>query len=217
MGNLDESLGRDYVRQMCVGAIIPIGSDEVHLLRDVEEDGYRTKVLHLAATKPRWKSAKLPFDKLTSLADFSYPKLGYRVLSSPGQGPVVVSLATRRSAMRGLRLEQIGVEYLPVYYTLVPQFYEAWHEIREEQQIEAIFRPKFHGLAEGVKSMLNGDALAFAVSEDIAVMLAHNADTNRIADIFFKNKIVGSVDVDGTVSLYNKILQRDSLRRKLAI
>lgn len=214
MGNLKESLGTEYIQQMCVGAIFEVDGTAVHMLRGVQEDSYATKALDLTAEHPRWKSTRLPFDKLTSLASFSYPKLGYRMMESPDQGPIVVSLTNRRSAYRGLRLEQLMVEYMPVYLTLVPQFYEAWHTVGSEVKIKTIFRPSFWSFAEGIKQLMTGDALAFAVSEDIAVSMAHDMDRNKLANIYFKDKIVGSVSTDGTIALANKILQRDTLRRK---
>lgn len=213
MPNLNESLGLDYIRQMCVGAIFQI-DNEVHMLRDVDENTYHTKSIDLATNRLRWKSTKLPFDKLTSMANFSYPKLGYRMLHSPDQGPIVFTLTNRRSAHRGLRIEQLAVEYLNVYPNVLPEFFEAWHIIGSEQKIQTIFRPEFYSFAEGIKKLLNGEAIAFAVNEDIAVTLAFSDNQGKAADILFKGKVVGSVAEDGTIALSNKIMNRDSLRRK---
>lgn len=210
---LIDDLGENYVREWCTGAFFQTEPGSVYLLRNVYEDFLDTKQIVLNS-EGTWKSARLPLDTLTSLANFEYPKLGYRQLEGK-HGPIVHSVSNRRSARRGLRLENISAEPIPVYYAINPMMYDPWHEMDTVNKVRMIYSPTFTSFAEGVKMLLDGSTLAFAVSEDIAVTMSYADSPDVIAHILFRDKKVGEVTKDGVLSLHNKILQRASLRRKL--
>lgn len=219
MAHLAQTLGGDYVQSMCIGSLVRTNEQEVHLLQLVMDNnrGYQTRLARLNSTRRTWESGHLPLDAINSLADFAYPKLGYRQLDTAAYGKVVVDLSARRSAMRGLRFENILANPLPAYNVVIPGTADMWHERSGPEMARIIFTPKFTKFSEGIKELMAGEALGFAVNEDIAVTLSYNEGKDRIADILFHGKSVGSVAKDGTILLSNKIFQRAALRKKFEV
>jgi hypothetical protein len=73
----------------------------------------------------------------------------------------------------------------------------------------------FTPFSQGIKHLLDGDWIGFAVSEDLAVALSISQSHDRFADVFYRGRIVGNVDANGQVNLVNKVLQRASVKKKL--
>lgn len=213
--NLVESLGRDYVNQMCVGAIFQVEPKSVHVLRGAGADHLTTKKIVLDSKAP-WRDATLPLDALKSFADLAYPKLNYRQVESP-YGLIVTDVSMRRSASRGLRTENLRAQNLPVYSRILRREPEGWHALNVVGQIRMIYSPQWTPFSVGIKMLLEGDTLAFAVSEDIAVVSSCSGDKDKMADILFRGKKAGDIGEDGTVYLFNKILKRASVRNKLRL
>lgn len=214
--NLLQEFGADYVNQMCVGAWVRVG-DKVHYLRRASEAGYSTNSLDLTKNTDAMDVDMLPADGIKSLADFQYPKLGYREVEYGDKVRQVVQLHTRRSAMRGLRSDYLLANLLPIYNAVHPDMYSAWDDMNMARRVRAVFTPKFTGFAKGVRSLLAGESLGFAVNEDIAVTAAFASGADRAADVLFRGKVVGKVHEDGRIDLANKIANRASLLRHFEV
>lgn len=213
---LVQELGARYIREFFNNAFFLMDGN-IHQLRDADENNIYTLFVPLDSPnigREPWKESKFPSIRLQDFSNFQYPKLGYRQLQ---QGPVkncVVAVSTARSALRGLREESIKYEYLPVYNALGPYDQDSFHEVNRARRMKEIFKPTFTPFTSGLRKVLDGDWPGFAVNEDLAVGLCVSSDAGGF-DVFFRGRIVGNITQDGTVNITNKILKRDSIKRKL--
>lgn len=210
--DLNTDLGNQYVREFLVGACFQIG-DEAHWLRGADSTSITVHSVDLKGhASPQFKTQKLPLSILKGFETFRYPLLGYRQAKTE-MGPVVFSLSTTRSAHRGLRFELLKQTFLPVYnYVGAGATDEA--TIRSDAEaLKNIFAPKFTSFTQGIAQLLAGEIAGFAVNHQLAVAVSCTRGTDREYDVYFRERVVGSVNNKGNVSLNNKVLARtDNIR-----
>lgn len=216
--HLAEALGEDYVSQMCSGALVQMGN-EIHNLRGVYERGvsYTTNRMDLSEETPRWTTGTLPQERIRSLADLAYPRLGYREVRDNKYGPIVFHISSPRSAMRGLRIDRLHVGMPASLLSLMPNCAELWHMRRSEHNVKSIYSPTFTPFAVGIRKLIVGECVSFATSEDVAVVMTATAGPDIVAEILFRERGVGIVNGRGEVHLNNKILQKHGLSSKLGV
>lgn len=216
--HLAEALGEDYVSQMCSGALV-LMDGQVHQLRGVYERGvsYTTYRLNLDADSPRWDVGTLSQERIKSLADLAYPRLGYREVVDNKYGPIVFHISNPRSAMRGLRIDRMRVEVPASLMTLLPACVDLWNRRRSEVNVKSIYAPTFTPFKEGISKIISGEYISFAASEDVAVVMTATAGPDIVAEILFRERGVGFVNGRGEVHLNNKILQKHGLTNKLGV
>lgn len=216
--HLAEALGEDYVSQMCGGALLQM-DDTVHSLRGVYESGvsYITNSIKLTDNTPQWTTSTIPQDRLKSLADLAYPRLGYRQVVHDKFGPVVIHLSNPRSAMRGLRIDRVLAQPPQSLNAILPMAVDIWEIQRSELKVKSIYAPTFTPFAEGLRKVIAGEYVSFASSEDVAVVMTATAGPDIVAEILFRERSVGFASGNGDLHLNNKILQKHGLVGKLGL
>lgn len=212
--HLNEDLGHRYVQEWFTGALFE-HNGEVCKLRACTEDTVTVDALPLDDENSDWVRRILNAEVLKDFETFKYPTLGFRekVL---GGNKWVGYLSTRRSAHRGLRHDMIACAGLPIYNNLKYPFNnDVYFDMEFRQQIRMWFRPKFTKYSEGMKLLMNGDIPAFALNEQMAIALSVNVSADRSYDIYFRNKAVGTIDDNGNITLHNKVVERDVIKKAL--
>lgn len=218
MPNLITELGADYVNEWFSGAFFQV-NDKLHKLRDVYrgEAGMvvRTSSISLNTGAPRWVRDQVGVDVLADFSTFKYPKLGYRQYQQGKTGNIVMSVGSIRAAYRGLRDTTLKYQYLPTSQVLDQVSDGSWDDVNDARKMREIFAPRFTPFTVGVRKLLDGEVAAFAASEDLAVGIACADHSPNPFVIYFRERVVGSVDENGKTHLDNKFLQRSALQRKL--
>lgn len=216
MPNLVDQLGVRYIREMVTGAYIQ--KDHILHCINAPDDSTRrfvTKTIDLRQQNPKWASStELRFDDIPDFSAFKFPKLGYRQFRQGKIGTIVVHVSTARNAYRGLREESLVVNPLPVFELFQARIPDGLDSINSARRIREVFNPTFTPFSAGIKQLLDGSIAGFAVSEDLACGISFEGQ-DRAFDIYFRGRVVGTVDERGNISITNKILQRDSIKRKL--
>lgn len=210
--NLADELGSQYVTEFYNGALFVHGNT-LCCMRGVHGDTIVVDQVDLSDPKD-WARVQLPVDTLANFAKFQWPTLGYRELKSTRYGTLVLHISSTRSAHRGLRYEHLHIDMVPVIKRLRGASYE-WEDRPQVELLTSIFRPTYTKFADGLKLLLDGDIPSFAVNEHLAVALSVDQSVDRAFDIYFRQKIVGGVAENGSVTISNKIIQRDSVRTAL--
>lgn len=210
--NLRQDLGVRYIREFFVGACFRI-DDTVYTLVSADEETVTVNGVCLSDNDPSWFSERLPISVLRGFETFKYPTLGYRQLHMNGEN-VVFYVSTTRSAMRGLRPELLRYT-LPFVYTYAGYNNTLTDELSQPVLLKTLFAPKFTDFGTGIGLMLSGKSAGFAVSEDLAVVISCNNSINRYYDVCFRERVVGHVNDSGVVHLYNKVVERDSIKKLL--
>lgn len=208
--SLVNELGASYVNEWFCGALIHRKEDGlVHMISRVGNNNtIRTHTL--SPTSPRWQDGTLDASVLKSFSDLSYPRLGYRNFTATANGREVNTVRytqAERSVHRGLRRDNLGWEDYPAAVGLPLGFGMYW-DIKE---VKAIFWPTWIKYTDGIKGILSGDILSFAVNEDLAVGISTTSGDAQ-ADIYFRRKLVGRVEKDGRIVLFNKMLRRNHFK-----
>jgi hypothetical protein len=189
----------------------------IHQLRDTDETVLYTLSVPIDSPnigKEVWKENKLQGTVLRDFSAFQYPKLGYRQLQQGRTKNCVAAVSTIRSALRGLREDSISYAYLPVYNALGPFDPNGFDEANKARRLKEIFKPTFTPFSVGLKKLMDEEWPGFAVNEDLAVGICVSSDAGGW-DIFFRGRLVGNVSSDGAINITNKILNRESIKRKL--
>jgi hypothetical protein len=214
---LHEELGSRYVREFFHNAYFELGT-KLYKLRTIDE-ATATATCHVmnldASGYPKWDTEAVPLKELKDFTTFKYPKLGYRQFKQGKLGNIVVQVSTTRGAQRGLKDEYINYDMLPVYRTVDFGHIDGFDNINAARRVKEIYRPQFTPFSVGIKQLLDSEHLGFAVNEDLAVAVSCNTDATRAFDVYFRGRVVGEVDETGKLTVVNKILQRESLQRKL--
>lgn len=212
--DLNTDLGNQYVREFLVGACFQIG-DEAHWLRTADANVITVDSVNLKEHTPEFKRQKLPVSILKGFETFRYPKLGYRQTSSE-LGPIVFSVSTTRSAHRGLRFELLKQTFLPVFNYLGGSGMDGATIQSNASTMKNLFAPKFTPFTQGIAQLLAGEIAGFAVNEQVAVAVSCTRGGEREYDVYFRDRVVGSVSNKGSVTLSNKVLARtDNIRSLL--
>jgi len=217
---LHEHLGAQYINEWFNDSLFVIDGN-LHRLCAVDRSGtdrnkyvIHTHTFPLSSKNPRWSSARLPIEVLKDFTTFKYPKLGYRQFYQGKTGPIVVQASTVRAAYRGMRLSGVRWELLPAFKALQGTF-EGFENVNDARLAKELFAPTFVPFSVGLSQLLRNEILGFAVSEDLAIGAACVNDGQEGYNVYFRGRVVGSVDEGGTLTLTNKILQRESVRKKL--
>lgn len=213
--SLIKDLGTRYVREFFNGALFQMDGD-ICMLRDVAENIAYVHVIDRESATIKWKEKQFPAAKLVDFSTFRYPKLGYRQYKQGKVGNVVVNLTATRNTQRGLKNELLSSKALPIFDILTASDeVQGYEHINSARRAKEIFEPTFTPFYEGIKQLIAGDIAGFAVSEDLAVGMSVDTSADRGWDVYFRGRVVGNVDQEGRVNIINKILQRDSIKRKI--
>lgn len=210
--NLALELGANYVTEFYNGALF-IHDGKLCRMRGVQGETIIVEYVDINAPTD-WQVMSLPVDVISSFSKFQWPTLGYREFKDPKYGNVVMHISANRSAHRGLRHEHLHFDTLPALKRLRGAGY-AHEDMPHTQLLCGVFSPKYTKFVDGIKLLLDGDIPAFAVNEHLAVALSVDQADDRSYDIYFRQKVVGSVAENGSVTISNKIIQRDSVRTAL--
>lgn len=211
--NLNQQLGSRYVKEMYVGAYFRV-EDNIHRVRDVVEDSITTDKLPLFDDTERWTREYVSADILEDFTSFQHPPLGYRQGVAGKFGNVVAYVTARRSALRGLRMDQLAFTSPPIYQMLYPD--ELYSTMSQAQRCRSLFAPEYTLFSVGISRLLSGDHAGFAVSNNVAVAMSCSGASDRLGDVLFRGKIVGHVFVSGELQIINKIMHRDSMKSLLS-
>lgn len=142
---------------------------------------------------------KLSADYFKDSSVFSVPELGYR---HTDDGVTLLLLSrNNHSYTRGLSLRNLSLQasnhslYLRAALGL-PAFTAA--SIREDRKIRMALSPNFIPMRKGIELILKGKLASFAVSPSVAVVASPTG-----AQVLVAEKAVGSIDLDGTMTLTN--------------
>lgn len=209
--NLHQDLGLRYIRDMYVGAVFQL-EDHAYRLMHCEGNSLECDALDLNDNEASWVRRSVPLSVLKSFSTFKYPALGYRnIPDATRPGMHVMHVTSRRSAVRGLREDSLVINGLPVFDNLLAhQIVPLIHTTTRQARIRSIFKPEFLKWRQGLSRLLDGELSGFALNENVAVGIACSSGTDAAFEIYFKERVVGTVDERGNVTLRNKIVQRDS-------
>ena len=213
---LPQQLGFRYMRDMYHGAYFQKG-DKLHMAIDFLEGSNTVAVntLDLNDENPRWINGEVSANEITDFTVFQYPKLGYRQITDKHLGNVVMHFEATRSTRRGLQDQLLVAKALPVYDAAVYAGRFDGENLPNTRRAKALFRPEFTKFSVGIAKILAGDALGFAISEDVALGVSVNRAADAFVDVYYRGRQVGTVDRAGTVTIQNKILQRLAAKQSL--
>lgn len=213
--NLVQDLGAQYVREFLCGASF-LHDNTVHYLRSIDGAVAITDSFALDAPDPVFSRMHIPISVLQGFETFKYPELGYRQYTATNDENVVVSLSTSRSAHRGMRLDLVRQQYLPVFNYLGTSTADSYHVLRNEQRLQLIFKPTYTPFSTAVQGLLAGRIAGAAISEHVAIGISCTRSSDRVFDVYFRDRVVGRIDADGSVHISNKVMNRYGLRKVLA-
>lgn len=210
--NLRLELGEKYVNEFFHNALF-MHDGKLCKLRLVE--GTSTTVHFVDPKNPaeQWQELVIPTDTLKDFSTFQWPTLGYRQWDTE-HGKVVVHATALRTAHRGLRFENLHFGHLPVVQRLLP-LRGKFDRTSAPRILGQLFAPTFTPFTEGLKELIAGQTSCFAVNPHLAVCVSLDQSADTHYDIYYRQKIVGSVSETGEVTLTNKVVQRDNVRTAL--
>lgn len=212
--NLVQDLGSQYVREFLCGASF-LHDNTVHYLRSVDGAVAITDSFALDAPDPVFNRVHIPISVLQGFETFKYPDLGYRQYTAGNNENVVVSLSTSRSAHRGLRLDLVRQQYLPVFNYLGTTTADSYHVLRNEQRLQLIFNPTYVPFSTAISQLLSGQIAGAAISAHVAIGISCTRSSDRAFDVYFRDRVVGRIDEKGAVHISNKVMNRHDLRKVL--
>lgn len=214
MSNLITELGSSYCDQFYMNALF-VKDGYLHRFTGCDSSRIVTAArCPLNREGPQsWRNVNVEADFFESMHTFAWPKLGYRELKE-GDTRAVFFLTSTRSVNRGLRDDLIQAESLPAARVL-GGIEADMRNFHNTVYLPAIFAPKFTSYAEGLEKLLSGSIMGFAMSEDLAVGISCTEGMNREYDIYFRQKVIGHLNRDGTAEISNKIIKRASVGRLL--
>jgi hypothetical protein len=177
-------------------------------------DQVYTLALDLSKPGARWTKKSIPTDMLHDMSVFSWPKLGYRELKFGGEGSLTKGVwyyTSVRSAMRGLQSKLVNINSTPIM-ELFPGYEDPKNWLDPEKYMEPVFAPSFTPFAQGMQELKEGEAVAFALSEDFAVSISTTQSPSTLYDVLFRGDIVGEV-----MSLRNEVVLPRRLSNKTSI
>lgn len=210
--NLQLELGVKYVNDMFNNALF-VHDGRLCRLRWCDEQQVGVQSVDLENPTENWEERALPASILDKFSKFQWPALGYRQLDTE-HGKAVVHVTAVRSALRGLRHEHLSYAYPAVSKRIRP-LQMAWETAAAPICLAQLFNPKFTKFTEGLQMILSGQTAMFAVNPNLMVCVSVDQSADTAYDIYFRQKLVGSIDEQGTVNLHNKIVQRDSVKAAL--
>lgn len=214
-GRLIQELGQRYVDDMWRDALF-VYDDRVHTYIGAESDSsIATKWVKLDGSSAKFSRGSVPASVFESMSTFAWPKLGYRNFRSKEHGHLVYYLTSTRSALRGLRESQITFDSVPVHM-INPYTNEARHALKSHEWLPEVFKPTFPALPEAVSLLTSGERGAVALSEDLAIGVSCTVAPDRAFDVYFKQRLIGSMNTDGVIEIANKIIRRGSTAKLLS-
>lgn len=206
-------LGVRYVKEMFSTALF-MHEGAVYRFRDTDgkillADKYPLTDEHAA------DQVHLPAAVLKDLSVFAQPPLGYRNIDTGKYGNAVVWLASTRTAHRGMRLESVRSILLPPYHVL-PQLGMLYEATQRHPRIKLLYAPKFYNFHNGMNMLRSGKHLGFAVNNNLAIGLSHTRNDSGLYDIYYRERVAGTVDLDGNIKVFNRVVARETIHRQLS-
>lgn len=203
-------LGTGYANDFFIGAMFVKGNNLYQFARARSSS---LEVFHIDLNQPPrdWSLTSIPVDAINSFADIAWPRLGYRNLLTHNGNNFFAWVSAARTVHRGLRLENLSWQ-VPTAAEAINLNLGSTRVYNGYTKAYEIFKPTFYGYREGIKNMMEGKWLGFAINEDVAIVLSVSGDASAFADILYRNKVVGYVTKDGIIEVNNKILRRSALR-----
>lgn len=213
--NLVQDLGYQYVREFLCGACFQVDGT-VYYLRNLEETVATVDRFSLSDEESRFERAHIPATALRGFETFKYPTLGYRQYRTEGGENAVLNLHTARSAQRGLRMDLVRHQLLPVFNYLGQDIADNYHGLSFEQKLRMIFRPQFTPFSTAVRQLVRGEVAGAAINENTAVGISCTRSADRAFDIYFRDRVVGRIDEKGVTHISNKVMNRYDLQKALS-
>lgn len=205
--SLVNELGINYVNDFFHGTMVQ-KDGYAYVISNVGRNGISASRLNLSAVRPEWDMINLPLEFLNSFKDLEWPRLGYRNIKMrhSDAAPVVYYVSCTRAVQRGIALERLTYAPLPIFTSL-----NRASNPNNALAAQQVYRPLFVSLKEGMQGILEGRMAGFAVNADIAVAVSIST-RDAVADVFYRNKLVGHIDRYNRISLNNKTLSRSKLK-----
>lgn len=210
--NLQLELGGKYVTEMFHNALFT-HDGKLCKLRHCGDNAVDVLTVDLENPTENWNEEVLPVDVLHGFSKFQWPTLGYRQLMTD-HGYAVIHITAVRSALRGLRAEHLHYDWPAVSKRIRP-LARAWEVTPMTISMTQVFNPKFVKFTEGLALLLAGQTAMFAVNPHLMVCVSVDQSADTAYDIYFRQKLVGTIDEAGNINLFNKIVQRSSVKAAL--
>lgn len=137
------------------------------------------------------------YDKEECVVDVSWPNLGFVNYKTTA---LFLARKLETQWKRGLRRSQLEMKF--VSYQISREYYDIESEgyFHTQEFLESLYYPEYPSYREAAQMVLDGKAIAKAISHNIAI-------ANHIAldkpVVFFQNNEVGFLDDDLTIHLLN--------------
>ena len=214
MGNLVEDLGRGYVSDFFNGSYF-LYEGNLHKLIGANSGGtLETLMYEGVPMRSRYdaRGARIPWSALDSFKNLSWPKLGYRNMSSSDGTIIAAHITATRNTRRGLYEECLNVTYSPATSVYLSVLAYPSHTACMVQ----VYYPKWYTFTEALTLLETGQAISVALNPDISLVIsAQSPDKAVIYDILFREKVVGSVLSDKQITFYNKSFSKMKMFNKL--
>lgn len=196
MSNLIDKLGYDFFSSSFRSCMF-MYKDEVHQFVLMNEASVGTHRFNEETQKI--EPSRVPFSFFTDFSVFRIPPLGYRNARLDNNA---LFLESARSTNRGFRSNLVTFRQ-----TVASDNQEFNRDSLDFGRI--CFKPNFTPYHVGVRKILEGDSLAFALNKDAAVAVDLEGISPMV--LLFREKQAGTIDLNGRLELTNKILMRSSL------
>lgn len=207
MPSLPEQLGREYVDQFYRHALFRMGDDVLMYRKHITAN----EIQCYAVDKRRfeWTDKVIPSKDVASMDTFQWPKLGYRQFQYKKGVFSTSYLSMQRSAMRGLKDELVLCDKVgdAILFQSAPSMRDAMGAAKFAWEI---FNPTFTPFDEGVQLIRDGNAICVALNEDVALSFSATQGPNRVADVIYRQKVIGEVRPDGEVVVPHKIARKSA-------
>lgn len=207
MPSLSAQLGLDYVDQFYRGAYFLYNGEVFMYGRHRSETTIRCHQVDPVSLQ--WKAVDIPSEVIETMDFFAWPKLGYREYDTGRGLRSTAFLTLQRSAMRGLKRDLLNIDHVGDTY-LLPSVSNMRDCVSDSAIARVIFKPTFTKFDDGIHALQQGTVLSFALSEDLAVSFSCTQGPDRMADVLYKQKVIGEVKPNGEVVIPHKIAKKAS-------
>lgn len=205
-------LGEGYMNEFFRGTLFE-KNGKVCMIRGCSSTHVSVDTVDPAHPEAAWSRESLPANVLSSFSDVAWPRLGYRNYKHTKMGNLVSYVVCQRSVLRGIRLEHLEDAILPICNCLDLIPFSGVGAGSDKYRAVQLFFPTWYTYKEGMTKIKENKFPAFALNEDMAIGLSLEPGNNRFCDIFFREKIVGSVDHSGEIMIANKVMKKRQLTK----
>lgn len=207
-------LGAHYVKEMFSTALF-MHDGAVYRLRDTDGKILLVEKYDLSLEVPNGEQMHLPVSVLKDMSMFAQPPLGYRNVSAGKHGNVVIYLTSARTAHRGMRMENVRGILLPSYHIL-PHLGAMYEGSPRPLRVKMLYAPTFYNFHDGMNMLRSGKHMGFAVNNNLAIGLSHTRNDSGLYDIYYRERVSGTVDLDGNIKVFNRVVARETIHRQLS-